>query len=73
MGLAKENEAGIAALFRCSLTTAKPNAVDKTGHSPILVGVLGSAPSMRDRTARIKTQKSLTQKMPRVYKVWTAP
>ncbi len=30
MGWAKEGEAEIASLFRCSLTTAKPNAVDKT-------------------------------------------
>jgi hypothetical protein len=30
LGWAKEGEAGIASLFRCSLTTAKPNAVDKT-------------------------------------------
>ena len=43
------------------------------GHSPILVSGLGSAPSMRDRAVRLKTQKSLTKKMPRVYKVWTAP
>jgi hypothetical protein len=30
LGWAKEGEAAIASLFRCSLTTAKPNAVDKT-------------------------------------------
>lgn len=30
MGLAKEGEAGIASLFRCSLTPARSNAVDKT-------------------------------------------
>jgi hypothetical protein len=30
LGWAKEGEAEIASLFRCSLTTAKPNAVDKT-------------------------------------------
>ena len=30
MGLAEEGEAGIATLFRCGLTTAKPNAVDRT-------------------------------------------
>ena len=33
LGLAEEGEAGIATLFRCSLTTAKPNAVDKTATS----------------------------------------
>jgi len=30
LGLAKEGEAGIASLFRCSLTPARSNAVDKT-------------------------------------------
>jgi hypothetical protein len=30
LGLAKEGEAGNASLFRYSLTTARPNAVDKT-------------------------------------------
>jgi hypothetical protein len=30
LGWAKEGEAAIASLCRCSLTTAKPNAVDKT-------------------------------------------
>ena len=30
LGWAKEGETGIAPLFRCSLTTANPNAVDKT-------------------------------------------
>jgi hypothetical protein len=30
LGWDKEGEAGIASLLRCSLTTAQPNAVDKT-------------------------------------------